>query len=264
MRPTQAHTDIRTTDGEGDTGEGQGDPCSGHDLGDLEELLKQTEGKGINVYTHGEMLPATHIPPKSIPIWSAITAVHGRSAKEFEEFGAILMTTNCIQKPKESYMADLTCGLVEWPERSSKTGFCACDQSCLSSRVRGGCPKEDNIGSHGMQSSEPRRKSSNLSKRQDPPLLLIGGCDGAKSDATTTPNLRKKHRRIPSSLRSHAASTASTSLNSETSGIPRLLDCGQCNDAYRRSGSPRRCRGIQPTSTDFSHLSSHGSKAYAP
>ncbi len=79
---------------------------SGHDLKDLEELLKQTEGKGINVYTHGEMLPTHGYPGlKKYPhFYGHYGTAWQNQAKEFAEFpGAILMTTNCLQKPRESY-----------------------------------------------------------------------------------------------------------------------------------------------------------------
>jgi len=90
---------------------------SGHDLGDLEELLKQTEGKGINVYTHGEMLPCNAYP--ELKKYPHLVGNYGGAwqdqQKEFDEYPcAILMTTNCIQKPKEIYMARIyTCGLVQ-------------------------------------------------------------------------------------------------------------------------------------------------------
>jgi hydroxylamine reductase len=79
---------------------------SGHDLKDLEELLKQTEGKGINVYTHGEMLPAHGYP--ELKKYKHLAGNYGGAwqdqVKEFDAFpGAILMTTNCIQQPKEGY-----------------------------------------------------------------------------------------------------------------------------------------------------------------
>ena len=92
---------------------------SGHDLKDLEELLKQTEGKGINVYTHGEMLPAHGYP--ELKKYKHLVGNYGGAwqdqAKEFDAFpGAILMTTNCIQKPQESYKGRIfTTGLVAWP-----------------------------------------------------------------------------------------------------------------------------------------------------
>ena len=92
---------------------------SGHDLADLEMILKQTEGKGINVYTHGEMLP-THAYP-GLKKYSHFYGHYGTAwqnqHKEFAQFpGAIIMTTNCIQKPAEVYKDQIfTTGLVGWP-----------------------------------------------------------------------------------------------------------------------------------------------------
>ncbi len=93
---------------------------SGHDLKDLEELLKQTQGKGINVYTHGEMLPCHAYP--GLKKYKHLVGNYGGAwqdqRKEFDEFpGAILMTTNCLQKPKDSYKDRIfTAGLVGWPD----------------------------------------------------------------------------------------------------------------------------------------------------
>ena len=93
---------------------------SGHDLKDLEAILKQSEGKGINVYTHGEMLPAHGYPGlKKYPhFYGHYGTAWQNQHKEFAHFpGAILMTTNCIQKPLASYKDNLfTCGLVGWPD----------------------------------------------------------------------------------------------------------------------------------------------------
>ena len=93
---------------------------SGHDLKDLFELLKQTEGKGINIYTHGEMLPANGYPElKKYPhFYGHFGTAWQNQHKEFAHFpGAILMTTNCLQKPLDSYKANIfTCGLVGWQE----------------------------------------------------------------------------------------------------------------------------------------------------
>ena len=92
---------------------------SGHDLKDLSELLKQTEGKGINVYTHGEMLPCHGYP--ELKKYDHLCGHYGTAwqnqAKEFEAFpGAILMTTNCIQNPRDSYSSNIyTTGQVGWP-----------------------------------------------------------------------------------------------------------------------------------------------------
>ncbi|HDM32776.1 MAG TPA: hydroxylamine reductase, partial [Deltaproteobacteria bacterium] len=92
---------------------------SGHDLKDLEEILKQTQGKGINVYTHGEMLPAHGYP--GLKKYPHLVGNYGGAwqdqRREFDRFpGAILMTTNCIQRPKKTYMDRIfTSGLVAWP-----------------------------------------------------------------------------------------------------------------------------------------------------
>ena len=92
---------------------------SGHDLKDLEEILKQTKGKGINVYTHGEMLPCHGYPElkKYSHFYGHYGSAWQNQAKEFDAFpGAILMTTNCIQKPRDSYKDRIfTTGLVGWP-----------------------------------------------------------------------------------------------------------------------------------------------------
>jgi hydroxylamine reductase len=92
---------------------------SGHDLKDLDIILRQTEGKGINVYTHGEMLPTHGYPElkKHPHFYGHYGTAWQNQAKEFAAFpGAIVMTTNCIQKPKDSYMDHIfTTGLVGWP-----------------------------------------------------------------------------------------------------------------------------------------------------
>jgi hydroxylamine reductase len=92
---------------------------SGHDLKDLSMLLQQTEGKGINIYTHGEMLPCHGYPElkKYAHFYGHYGTAWQNQAKEFDEFpGAILMTTNCIQKPRETYKDNIfTTGLVGWP-----------------------------------------------------------------------------------------------------------------------------------------------------
>ncbi|MFW6172901.1 MAG: hydroxylamine reductase, partial [Elusimicrobiota bacterium] len=99
--------------------EGPGILVSGHDLLDLEELLEQTHGTGVNVYTHGEMLPANAYP--GLKKYDHLIGNYGGSwykqHKEFSDFnGAIVMTTNCIQKPLDRYKDRIfTTGLVGWP-----------------------------------------------------------------------------------------------------------------------------------------------------
>ena len=92
---------------------------SGHDIKDLSDLLTQTAGKGIDVYTHGEMLPAHGYPglKKHQHLYGHFGTAWQNQKKEFSVFpGSILMTTNCIQKPEESYMGNIfSTGLVGWP-----------------------------------------------------------------------------------------------------------------------------------------------------
>ena len=109
--PTQANIGVRP---------GPAILISGHDLRDLDELLQQTEGAGVNVYTHGEMLPANAYP--AFKKYDHFVGNYGGSwwhqREEFESFGgAILLTTNCLVPPKESYKERLfTTGLVGWPD----------------------------------------------------------------------------------------------------------------------------------------------------
>jgi hydroxylamine reductase len=91
---------------------------SGHDLVDLHALLKQTEGKGINIYTHGEMLPCHGYP--ELKKFKHLVGNYGGAwqdqQKEFEAFpGAVLMTTNCIQKPREAYKGRIFTSVSSWP-----------------------------------------------------------------------------------------------------------------------------------------------------
>ena len=117
---------------------------SGHDLKDLKELLEQTEGKGINIYTHGEMLP-THAYPE-LNKYSHLVGNFGGAwqdqQKEFDNLpGAVLMTTNCIQKPRDSYMDRIfTSGVVAWPgavhieEKDGVKDFTSVIEKALQSR----------------------------------------------------------------------------------------------------------------------------------
>ena len=125
---------------------------SGHDLKDLEELLKQTEGKGINIYTHGEMLPAHGYP--GLKKYSHFVGNYGGAWQdqklEFAKFpGAILMTTNCIQEPNELYQDRIfTCGLVAWPgvKHISNRDFTPVIEAPRGSRFRGRRPGSEHHG----------------------------------------------------------------------------------------------------------------------
>ncbi|MGE4488053.1 MAG: hydroxylamine reductase, partial [Kiritimatiellales bacterium] len=162
---------------------------SGHDLKDLELLLKQTEGKGINIYTHGEMLPCHGYP--ELKKYKHLVGNYGGAwqdqRREFEAFpGAILMTTNCIQQPKESYKARIfTCGLVQWPgvQHISDGNFAPVIDAALEADGFAETEPEKTIlvgfGRNAVLSVAPQVidavKSGALRH-----FFLIGGCDGAK------------------------------------------------------------------------------------
>jgi hydroxylamine reductase len=215
---------------------------SGHDLKDLEIILKQTEGKGINVYTHGEMLPCHGYPElkKYSHFYGHYGTAWQNQAKEFAAFpGAIVMTTNCIQKPRESYQDNIfTTGLVGWPGVSTSSTRTSprpstrpwqCPALKPTSPARGHgrfCPKcGHGRGAHGHRSGQ---------EQSHPPLSSWWAAATAPNRAaTTTPNWLK---RSPSdcvvlTLACGKFRFFDKDLG-DIGGIPRLLDVGQCNDAY--------------------------------
>ena len=215
---------------------------SGHDLKDLEELLKQTEGKGINVYTHGEMLPA-HGYPK-LKAYKHLVGNYGgawqEQRKEFEAFpGAILMTTNCIQSPKESYQARIfTSGLVAWPgvTHIHDRNFAPVIEAALAAEgfTEDGPDKTIMVGFGreavlGVTDKVIEAVKSGQIKR----FFLIGGCDGARPGRSYYTDFAKA---VPNDSVILTLACGKYRFNKldfgEVAGIPRLLDVGQCNDAY--------------------------------
>jgi hydroxylamine reductase len=215
---------------------------SGHDLKDLEEILKQTEGKGINIYTHGEMLP-THGYPK-LKQYSHFYGHYGTAwqnqAKEFAQFpGAIVMTTNCIQKPQDSYADNLfTTGLVAWPGRQhiADKNFAPAIEKALAlpgfeedaegQTVMVGFGRNAVLGVAGQVIEAVKNKAIRH-------FFLVGGCDGAKPGRNYYTQLVEQ---IPSdcvvlTLACGKFRFFDKQLG-DIGGIPRLLDIGQCNDAY--------------------------------
>ena len=215
---------------------------SGHDLNDLAALLKQTEGKGINIYTHGEMLP-THAYPE-LKKYSHLAGHYGTAwqnqAKEFAAFpGAILMTTNCIQKPKESYLGNIfTAGLVGWPnaihisgqdytpvidKALAMDGFAA---DTNGKTVMTGFARNAVMGVAGQVIEAVKNKDIRH-------FFLVAGCDGAKPGRNYYTEIVEK---IPEdcvvlTLACGKFRFFDKDLG-DIGGIPRLLDVGQCNDAY--------------------------------
>jgi len=215
---------------------------SGHDLKDLEILLNQTEGKGIYVYTHGEMLPCHGYPQlKKYPhFYGHYGTAWQNQAKEFAEFpGAILMTTNCIQKPRESYQNNIfTTGLVGWP---GVTHIADKDFTPVIERALAlpGFQEESNgrqvmcgFGRNavlGVADKVIEAVKSGAIRH----FFLVAGCDGAKPGRNYYTEFVEK---VPTdcvvlTLACGKFRFFDKDLG-DIGGIPRLLDIGQCNDAY--------------------------------
>ncbi len=215
---------------------------SGHDLKDLDELLKQTAGKGINVYTHGEMLPCHGYPElkKHAHFYGHYGTAWQNQAKEFEAFpGAILMTTNCIQKPRDSYNDNIfTSGMVGWPgvTHIANRDFTPVINKALklpgfAEDVNG---KSVMVGfGHNTVMGVAPQVIDAVKNKAIRHFFLVGGCDGAKPGRDYYTELVEK---IPQdcvvlTLACGKFRFFDKDLG-DIGGIPRLLDVGQCNDAY--------------------------------
>ncbi len=215
---------------------------SGHDLKDLDELLKQTEGKGINVYTHGEMLPCNAYP--ELKKYKHLVGNYGGAwqdqRKEFDEFpGAILMTTNCLQKPKDSYKGRIfTSGLVGWPDvvHISDRDFKPVIDAALASPGFSKDAPEKFITTGFARNtvmSVADKVVEAVKAGKIKHFFLIGGCDGAKPGRNYYTEFAEK---VPGDCVILTLACGKYRFNKlefgSIDGIPRLLDCGQCNDAY--------------------------------
>jgi hydroxylamine reductase len=215
---------------------------SGHDLKDLEELLKQTEGKGIFLYTHGEMLPAHGYPglKKYSHLYGHYGTAWQNQQKEFADFpGAILMTTNCLQKPRDSYKDNVfTSGQAGWPgvthisDRNFKPliekalslpGF---SEDTGSRSVMVGFGRNTVLGVAGQVIEAVKNKAIRH-------FFLVGGCDGAKAGRNYYTEFVEK---VPKDCMVLTLACGKFRFFDkdlgDIGGIPRLLDIGQCNDSY--------------------------------
>jgi hydroxylamine reductase len=215
---------------------------SGHDLKDLEELLKQTEGKGINVYTHGEMLPANAYPGLKkykhlVGNFGGAWQIQGR---EFSAFpGAILMTTNCIQRPAEGYKGRIfTSGLVAWPEVThiADRNFTPVIEAALAAPGYAEDVPEKTILTGFARNSLMAAAGAVIDAVKSGALkhiFLIGGCDGAKPGRNYYTEFAQA---VPKDCVILTLACGKYRFNKlefgDIGGIPRLLDVGQCNDAY--------------------------------
>ena len=215
---------------------------SGHELKDLDELLKQTEGKGITVYSHGEMLPCHGYP--ALKKYSHFYGHYGTAwqnqLKEFTEFpGAILMTTNCIQRPAESYKGNIfTTSMVGWPGVAHINGhdFAPLIKKALElpgftedkegKSVTVGFARNAVMGFAGAVIDAVKSKAIRH-------FFLVAGCDGAKPGRNYYTEFIEKVPKdcVVLTLACGKFRFFDKDLG-DIGGIPRLLDIGQCNDAY--------------------------------
>lgn len=215
---------------------------SGHDLKDLETLLQQTQGKNINVYTHGEMLPTHGYPAlkKHPHFYGHFGTAWQNQQKEFPNFpGAILMTTNCIQRPAQVYHDNIfTTGLVGWPgvRHVQDNDFSPVIEKAL--EMPGF--KEDLNGKQVMvgfarntvMGVAPRVIEA-VKAGKIRHFFLVAGCDGAKPGRNYYTEFVEK---VPNDCVVLTLACGKYRFFDKDlgtiDGLPRLLDVGQCNDAY--------------------------------
>jgi hydroxylamine reductase len=215
---------------------------SGHDLKDLAMLLEQTAGKGINVYTHGEMLPAHGYPElkKHKHLVGNYGGAWQDQRTEFATFpGAILMTTNCIQRPQGSYIGRIfTSGLVAWPgvTHVSDGNFAPVIAAAQAAQGFPGDEPEKTILVGFARSAVLGVADKVIAAVKGGKIkhfFLVGGCDGAKPGRNYYTEFAQA---VPKDCVILTLACGKYRFNKlpfgDIGGIPRLLDIGQCNDAY--------------------------------
>lgn len=215
---------------------------SGHDLQDLKNILEQAEGKGINVYTHGEMLPAHGYPElkKYKHLYGNFGTAWQNQQKEFPEFpGPVVMTTNCIREPKESYFADIyTREMVGWPGATHIDGddFSEVIEKAL---AMPGFTEDEDKGSvtvgfaHNAVMNVADKVIEAVKSGAVKHIYLVAGCDGAKPGRNYYTEFVEKAPKDTLILTLACGKYRFYDQDlGDIGGIPRLLDMGQCNDAY--------------------------------
>ena len=220
---------------------------SGHDLKDLEMLLKQTEGKGINIYTHGEMIPCHGYPElnKYPHLVGNFGGAWQDQQKEFDNIpGCVLMTTNCLMRPRETYKDRIfTTSVVGWDgvkhigkNKKGEKDF----SEIIEKALELGGYKEDQqpheilvgFGHHATLSNAETIVNA-VKEGKVRHFFLIGGCDGARPGRNYYTDFAKK---VPEDCIILTLACGKYRFNKldfgEVAGLPRLLDVGQCNDAY--------------------------------
>jgi len=220
---------------------------SGHDLRDLEMLLQQTEGKGINIYTHGEMLPSHGYPKlnKYPHLVGNFGGAWQNQQKEFDNIpGCILMTTNCLMKPKDSYIDRIySTSVVGWDGikhiAADETGHKDFSEIISKALELGGFEKDEEVKEilvgfgHKATLSHAEAIVNGVKEGKIKHFFLIGGCDGAKTGRNYYTEFAQL---VPSDCIILTLACGKYRFNKlefgEVAGLPRLLDIGQCNDAY--------------------------------
>jgi len=215
---------------------------SGHDLYDLKNILEQTEGKGIDIYTHGEMLPAHGYPElkKYDHLYGNFGTAWQRQQKEFPEFpGPIIMTTNCLREPKEPYFENIyTREVVGWPGATHIKGDDYSEVINKALSMPGFTEDEDkgsvNVGfAHNAVMSVADKVVDAVKTGAVKHIYLVGGCDGAKTGRNYYSEFVEK---TPEDTLILTLACGKYRFYDQElgviGGIPRLLDMGQCNDAY--------------------------------
>jgi hydroxylamine reductase len=215
---------------------------TGHDLRDLDLLLQQTDGKGIDVYTHGEMLPCHGYPElkKHPHFYGHFGTAWQNQHKEFPEFpGPVLFTTNCIQKPREDYKERIfTTGLVGWPGVTHIEGK---DFSQVIDKALAMDGWQDDADKGSVMVGFARNAVLGVADKvieavkgkQIRHFFLVGGCDGAKPGRDYFTRFVEQ---VPADCMVLTLACGKFRFFDkqlgDIGGIPRLLDVGQCNDAY--------------------------------
>ncbi len=219
---------------------------SGHDLKDMEMLLKQTEGAGVDVYTHGEMLPANYYP--AFKKYDHLFGNYGNSwwlqDKEFASFnGPVLMTTNCLVPPKDSYkdrvfttgnasfpgvkhIAANAAGEKDFSEVIEMAKSCAAPTEIETGKIVGGFAHNQVLAL--ADKVVDAIKSGAIKK-----FVVMAGCDGRGKDRNYYTQFAEKLPKDTVILTAGCAKYRYNKLElGDIGGIPRVLDAGQCNDSY--------------------------------
>ncbi len=222
---------------------------TGHDLHDLKLLLEQTEGKGINIYTHGEMLPAHGYPKlKKYPhLKGNFGTAWQNQQKEFADLPApILFTTNCLMPPKASYADRVyTTALVSYPEMThigEEKDFTPVIEKALDlggytedqdfTGINGGHTVTTGFG-HGAVLSVADKVIDAVKAGDIRHFFLVGGCDGARPGRSYFTDFVKQTPADSVILTLACGKYRFNDLDLGTiGGLPRIMDIGQCNDAY--------------------------------